>query len=620
MTSVPRKLRRAGLARVERRRSFREDRQPSRPVASTIVAGTAVALQRWRSVNEEEQMTMRRRATLAFVLALAGCGSMESGADLKAPAPNPPTADRPVIEESDIYRRDGSYLYVQNAQTGLNILDVGDAAKPKLVSQSAATAGAAGELYLRQGQAIVLLKEVTSLCRKPASCPASSWLAGMEVAIIDSADRARPVVAERYCIPGNYVASRIVGDVLYLVTSDGVSSSRALSLDISNPRDARVVQVMEFPDAGKEILVTASAIFVAGTKAASGYYSGPQTSLQYISIAADGKLRARGSIQLDGAPQGRFHMDLAEEKAEFRIVTYDEYKRSSTLFLIDVSDPDALVLASKLGSIGSGERLYATRFDGDRAYVVTFRQTDPLWVISLAGRAPAIVGELHVPGWSDFLFPRGNRLIAVGRGDRGAYLGVSLFDVTNPAAPHSLSQITLGDPQATSEANVDHRAVTIVEQAGLPPLIVVPHTRAVYGSGCEIKDQLSLVEVKAKELVVRGSVGQKGTIQRALLVGSQLFSISEYEVLSVDIADRGQPKVSTAVTVGKNVTPSSTSYTAYCDSGHGWFGEADDSWGGRFLCSLPASGARGPGWPPALLVVGLAWLACRTLRRRARQQ
>ena len=85
---------------------------------------------------------------------------------------------------------------------------------------------------------------------------------------------------------------------------------------------------------------------------------------------------------LEGAPQGRFHLDAHE--TTFRIVTFDEWMWASRLHIVDVGQPDALNLLGSSEAIGSGEQLYATRFVDDRAYVVTFLQTDPLWVLDLS--------------------------------------------------------------------------------------------------------------------------------------------------------------------------------------------------------------------------------------------
>lgn len=114
---------------------------------------------------------------------------------------------------------------------------------------------------------------------------------------------------------------------------------------------------------------------------------------------------------------------------------------------------------------GQNEQIFATRFMGDRAYVVTFRQTDPLFVVDMSDpRRPEVVGELHIPGFSNYLFPLGqDHLFAIGRDatSEGITQGLALqiFDVSNPTAPalaHRHVFADLGD----SPANVDHRAIT----------------------------------------------------------------------------------------------------------------------------------------------------------------
>jgi uncharacterized secreted protein with C-terminal beta-propeller domain len=76
--------------------------------------------------------------------------------------------------------------------------------------------------------------------------------------------------------------------------------------------------------------------------------------------------------------------------------------------------------------------------------VVTFFTIDPLWVIDLADpKTPTLLGELEVPGFSNYIEPLGDRLVAIGR--VGGQTAVSLFDVSNPAQPLQFSQIPLGD-------------------------------------------------------------------------------------------------------------------------------------------------------------------------------
>lgn len=120
--------------------------------------------------------------------------------------------------------------------------------------------------------------------------------------------------------------------------------------------------------------------------------------------------------------------------------------------------------AARPAPIGlSGEQVYAVRFLGDRAYVVTFRRTDPLYVVDLADPAdPKVAGELKTNGYSDYLLPVGPEgsglLLGVGKDasadGRVQGVKVSLFDVANPAAPKELATRVLG--KAGSASGLDY--------------------------------------------------------------------------------------------------------------------------------------------------------------------
>jgi uncharacterized secreted protein with C-terminal beta-propeller domain len=124
------------------------------------------------------------------------------------------------------------------------------------------------------------------------------------------------------------------------------------------------------------------------------------------------------------------------------------------------------------------------RFLEDLAYVVTFRQVDPLYALDLSDpRDPRLLGELKIPGFSEYLHPVGEGLLlGVGREvdpDTGIDEGlkISLFDVSDPVAMREVDQIVL--PQAWSAISSDHlaflwdptrrRAVIPVEQSGCDP-------------------------------------------------------------------------------------------------------------------------------------------------------
>jgi hypothetical protein len=118
----------------------------------------------------------------------------------------------------------------------------------------------------------------------------------------------------------------------------------------------------------------------------------------------------------------------------------------------------------------AGEQVYAVRFAGPRAYLVTFRQTDPLYVLDLADASdPQVAGELTIPGFSDYLFPLADgKLLGVGKDAtaQGLLQGVKvgLFDVANPTQPRVLSTLSLGARGSTSGLDYARRGISLLAQ------------------------------------------------------------------------------------------------------------------------------------------------------------
>ncbi len=116
----------------------------------------------------------------------------------------------------------------------------------------------------------------------------------------------------------------------------------------------------------------------------------------------------------------------------------------------------------RVGGLGKGERVYSVRFDQDRAYVVTFRQVDPLYTLDLADAAkPVVLGELKIAGYSAYLHPLGgDLLLGVGQdaSSEGRTLGtqLSVFDVSDLRRPTRLHRLTLGP--GASDVEWDHHA------------------------------------------------------------------------------------------------------------------------------------------------------------------
>ncbi|GGI02833.1 beta-propeller domain-containing protein [Egicoccus halophilus] len=163
----------------------------------------------------------------------------------------------------------------------------------------------------------------------------------------------------------------------------------------------------------------------------------------------------------------------------------------SVVSVLDLSEPTLPVVGSVDG-LGVTERIYAVRFLGDVGYVVTFRETDPLYTIDLREPTePEVTGELKITGYSAYLHPVGDDLLlGVGQDadldGRTLGLQVSLFDVSDPAAPQRLDQLTVADGHSDSE--YDHHAFLHWPATGLT---VVPFQRWSWDEETQTEDSHS---------------------------------------------------------------------------------------------------------------------------------
>jgi uncharacterized secreted protein with C-terminal beta-propeller domain len=191
----------------------------------------------------------------------------------------------------------------------------------------------------------------------------------------------------------------------------------------------------------------------AATYVASGRVRG--TVLDQFSLSEhDGRLRVATTV--DG-------WWMARRPAGASVMIDAQPQQSESFVTVLESDGTMLQRIGEVGGLGLGEQIYSTRFVGDLAYVVTFRQTDPLYVVDLRDpSAPVVAGELKIPGYSSYLqLLDEGRLLGVGQDatDTGRTVGFaeSLFDVDDPSAPSRLAQLTV--PNGYSLAEQDHHAL-----------------------------------------------------------------------------------------------------------------------------------------------------------------
>jgi len=231
-----------------------------------------------------------------------------------------------------------------------------------------------------------------------------------------------------------------------------------------------------------------------------------------------------GVLRVASTEEPSWWEGATDEESESRVTTLDE--RSG-----------ALVELGHAGGLGKGERIYAVRFIGERGYVVTFRETDPLYTLDLSKpSAPRVAGELKIRGYSAYLHPVGeDLLLGVGQDadSRGARLGtqVSLFDVSDPARPRRLHQRTVGGG-SSSEAEYDHHAFLWWAPSKLAVMPV--HSYALIDDEPDFSGAIGFGVERDSPISERGRASHDEDaerypwpIERSFVVGGRLFTLSQ---------------------------------------------------------------------------------------------
>jgi len=259
-------------------------------------------------------------------------------------------------------------------------------------------------------------------------------------------------------------------DVRHAGTPRGASTLLVTTLDLTRglaPQDTTAVTTD-----GDLVYASTDRLYVAtsrwGTSLPFDASEEVTTELHAFDTTSPTTTRYAGSGSVDGYVLGRWA--LSSYDGHLRVATTSsppwggpgQDQASASQVVVLAEQAAGLVEVGRVDGLGVGERIFAVRYFGDLATVVTFRQTDPLYVLDLADpAAPRLLGELKVPGFSTYLHPFGeDRLLGVGMDadDQGQVTGfqVSLFDLSDRTRPVQLDRLSLG--QGHSPAGQDSRA------------------------------------------------------------------------------------------------------------------------------------------------------------------
>lgn len=514
---------------------------------------------RWRILGTYDSQVSRSKFPAAFYtgknrfepkpggssfLSMAGVAGFERNV-AGEPAPDAP-GEAPV--EADIWRIKGNHVFFFNQLRGLQVLDISNPVDPRLLA-SLRLPAVGEDLYLLPdsggGKNLLLLTrhegdngEVETRIR------------------LVRYEGGKLTVTHRQNVKGSLTDSRMIGDRLILATSEtdyghfdeenwSYRSTTRVSEWVIRPGDApKAAGYFEMDGSDPVIAAGSDWMAVAVTPAGSWDHS----EVTVFHFGSDGLTRLNGqALRTAGVVADQFKMQWRDHT----LTTISEanterwgWSPRTVLETFRVWGPGvitpAVVTDPRMGrlELAEGESLFATRFAGDKAYVVTFLQTDPLWIVDLSNPSePVVAGHLEVPGWSTHLEPLGDLLFSVGV--ESGTVAASLFDVADPSAPKLLQRLNLGGSQSDSEATWDEKALKLLPDEGLAMIPVTAYDEA----GGEARRSVQLIDVNVKkgELRLRGSIEHDFDPRRAELVNNTVISVSQRELVTAYVADLDHP-------------------------------------------------------------------------------
>ncbi len=365
----------------------------------------------------------------------------------------------------------------QNTATTLTRVDVGDPASMRVLERfgtdaeyvSARLADGAVRIVLRGNRTPAPTAEISvggiladaAYIDQLERTPAEAWLPSYQL----EDGSGRTTVSSTQIAPCESVARTAGADT-------GTSTLTVLTIDPKDGLDP--VDRDTVMGEGAEVMMSGDNLYVTTTSYMGDGDFSERTNIHVFDTSRATRTDYRGSGTVDGDLLNQFSMD--EHDGVLRVATTRTRWRTQAPTVLDGptgfdSDSavttlrmqgDRLLTMGEVTGLGRGERIHSVRFMGDRGYVVTFRQTDPLYTVDLSDAShPRVTGELKIPGYSAYLHPVGEHLV-LGVGQDATEWGqrtgtqVSLFDTSDPAAPRQVDKWTA--PGTTTGVEWNHHA------------------------------------------------------------------------------------------------------------------------------------------------------------------
>ena len=439
------------------------------------------------------------------------------------------------VDEADIVKTNGNYIfYVKNNK--VYIVDIKAPAEMKKVAEIDFTSEKfkPTELYINNNKLLLIGNEsgysypTGGIVRETSNAIYKRGIYRQKAVVVvyDITNIEKPNEIRRVEIEGNYVSSRMIGNDIYFVANktiygrdivnypiedldedlvkpmykdtidstseklidfnriyyfDNINTINYLTLGGFSLNNNQEADIKTFLGAGEDIYCSEQNMYIAKAKNVYDAYShmsyGQDTKILKFNLN-NGKINFKAEANVEGGINNQFSMD--EHNGYFRIATtigktynMDE-STSNSLYVLD----ENLKEVGRIDGLAKAEKIYSVRYVGDRAYVVTFKEIDPLFVIDLSNpKAPKVLGELKIPGYSTYLHPYDeNHVIGFGYDTKANYsntgvvndgLKMSMFDITDLSNPKEMFTTKIGDNRTSSQLTNNHKALLFSKEKNL---------------------------------------------------------------------------------------------------------------------------------------------------------
>ncbi|MDO8647494.1 MAG: beta-propeller domain-containing protein [Candidatus Diapherotrites archaeon] len=531
------------------------------------------------------------------------------------------------VDEADIVKTDGKFIY-NFSKNRLIITDAYPIEGSEIVSKTDLSDLSPLEMFIEGNRLLVFAssnsgnyygEKVSTLNKRYYYGGSGSTV----VRIYNIGNKASPSLEKEFSFEGSYLTSRLIGKNAYFVVNaypryygngdkngiiplmqeDGVERTIAEPVDIgylppmpaesfvtlaSINLDSKELQKETIAGSAESVFASEQGIYISGTAWLSSETpvvgdiervivgDSEKTIINKFGLD-NGTIGFLGQGSVPGHVLNQFSMD--EFEGNFRIAT----TAGQVSQMVSQSTNNLYVLDSEMNTIGKleglapGEKIYSARFMGKKAYMVTFKKVDPLFVIDLSiPTAPKVLGKLKIPGYSDYLHPIdethiigiGKDTIASSSSDNFAWyqgLKMAVFDVSDVSNPKEMHKIVIGDRGTDSFALQNHKAFLYDKEK---ELLVLPISLAEipaaekrpleeqsqspsYGTpvfqgafvyrltlenGFEERGRITHI-APDEELKSGYYYGDESQVQRSLFIGNVLYTLSDKMLKANSLTD-----------------------------------------------------------------------------------